>query len=137
MLSLSRTLGITAEEASILNVALGDIYADADSYIGATQGMTRNLRGHEDAMQAMGLKTRDAHGHLRSMGDLMQDSLSILSQYKEGIDRNEARLPELRLANGEDTASEIDIRDIQTEPFPWPETRGREEPDEGHMGQGP
>ena len=41
---LSKTLGITVEDAGTLNTALGDIGADADTYTGAFLKFNRALR---------------------------------------------------------------------------------------------
>lgn len=85
---LARVLGTTATEASTLNVALGDIYADADTFTTAASKMAKELRTNEAALQAMGLKTRDSSGNLRSLKDLMMDSIQVVNSYKQGIDRN-------------------------------------------------
>lgn len=84
---LARALGIGATEASTLNVALGDIYSSSEAFVGASQMLSRQLRTNEDSLNAMGLKTRDANGNLRSMKELMFDSLDVLRGYKEGTDR--------------------------------------------------
>ncbi|WP_428421970.1 hypothetical protein [Methylibium sp.] len=84
---LSKALGINATEASTLNVALGDIYSDAETFTGAATKLAKELRTNEDGLRAMGLQTRDASGNLRGMKDLMVDSLTIINSYKEGTDR--------------------------------------------------
>lgn len=89
-MKLAKTLGITTEEASALNIALGDIYSDAGTYADAAQKLTRQVRTNEQALNDMGLKTRDAHGHLRNMQDMMMGGIAILRGYQEGADRNAA-----------------------------------------------
>ena len=84
---LGKALGITATEASTLNVALGDIYSDVDTFIGASTMLSRQLRTNEESLQKMGLTTRDASGEYRNMQDLMMDSIQVLNGYKEGVDR--------------------------------------------------
>lgn len=84
---LSKALGITATEASTLNVALGDIYSDVDTFVGASNMLSRQLRTNEEALQKMGLTTRDSNGEYRNMKDLMMDSIEVLKGYKEGTDR--------------------------------------------------
>lgn len=98
---LGKALGITATEASTLNVALGDIYSSAENFIGAANQLTRQVRTNEDAMNAMGLKTRDSHGEFRKMNDIMMDSLTVLRSYKEGTDRNMAAQAMFKGAAGE------------------------------------
>lgn len=85
---LGRALGIDATEASILALAIGDVYGSTDQYIGMVRGLNRQLKTNEEAMKAMGLQTRDSSGALKDQQTLVMDSLSILQQYKEGTDRN-------------------------------------------------
>ena len=84
---LSRALGISATEASTLNVALGDIYSDAESFAGAAQMLSRQLRTNEDSLKKLGLVTRDANGEYRNLKELMFDSIGVIKGYKEGTDR--------------------------------------------------
>lgn len=84
---LAKALGISTTEASALNVALGDIYSSSETFIGASQQLSRQLRTNEDGLNAMGLKTRDANGDFRNLKDLMFDAISVLRGYKEGTDR--------------------------------------------------
>lgn len=89
---LAKTLGITATEAGTLNVALGDIGSDAESFASASAMLGRQLKQNEDELQRMGLQTRDAHGNLRNLRDLMMDSITVINGYKEGADRNLAAM---------------------------------------------
>jgi len=84
---LARVLGTNATEASALNVALGDIYSDADTFAGAASKLAKELRTNEDGLRGMGLQTRDARGELRRMKDLMMDSIAIINSYKDGSDK--------------------------------------------------
>jgi len=87
---LSRALGITTEEASVLNLALGDIYSDSDTYLAATNKLAMQVANEGDAFERMGIKTRNASGQLRPMGQIMQDSLEKLNGMKAGTDRTAA-----------------------------------------------
>ncbi|RQO57969.1 hypothetical protein DBR47_14340 [Paucibacter sp. KBW04] len=89
---LARTLSITTSEASTLNVALGDIYTDAETFTGAASMLGRQLKQNEGELQRMGLATRDSHGNLRNLNDLMMDSIKVINGYKEGTDRNLAAM---------------------------------------------
>ena len=84
---LSKALGITVDEASTLNVALGDIYADAGQFIGAAQMMGKTMRTNEAGMNALGVSTRNTDGTFRNQRDTMMDALGVINQYTEGIDR--------------------------------------------------
>ncbi len=86
-IKLSRSLGISVDEASQMVVALGDIYTSTDTYLGAAQSMTRQMKTNEQSIRDMGVQTRDASGQLRPMNDIMMDSIKVLNDYKEGSDR--------------------------------------------------
>jgi phage-related protein len=87
---LARTLGITGEEANTLNTALGDIYTDSDTYIGAFQKFAGQLRRNEDGMKEMGIKTRDANGNLREGNDVFREAVAVVGKYKPGLDQTTA-----------------------------------------------
>lgn len=85
---LSRALSISAGEASVLAIAIGDVYGSTEQYIGIVQGLNRQLRTNEDAIKSMGIATRDANGEYRDQQDIVMDGLAALREYKEGTDRN-------------------------------------------------
>lgn len=89
-LKLSKTLGITAEQANTLNTALGDIGSDADTYTGAFQRFAQQLRRNEEGMKDMGIQTRDSSGNLRNANDVMTEALQAVSAYKPGLDQTTA-----------------------------------------------
>lgn len=86
--SLSKVLGVSASEATAWNVALGDIYQDSGALIGAVGKLNRVIAEDEEKITALGIKTRDASGHLRAQGDIFQDVTKHIAGFKEGIDRN-------------------------------------------------
>lgn len=89
-MNLSKRLGITAEEAAALNTALGDIYSDSETYIGAFDKFAKQLRTNEQGLKDMGLQTRDANGHLRDSNDLFREALGVVGEYKPGLDQTTA-----------------------------------------------
>jgi hypothetical protein len=89
-MDLSRALGITTNEARAVQMAMEDIGAKAGEYEGAAKGMTRQLKDNEDAMNKMGLVTRDAAGNLRPLNEMVIDGIKVLGDYKEGTDRTMA-----------------------------------------------
>ena len=91
-LVLARTLGIATEEASILNVALDDIYVSTETYTHAVQMMTRNIATGGKGFDALGISTKDSNGHLKASGQLMTEVLDKLNSLKQGTDRNVAGL---------------------------------------------
>ncbi len=90
--NLSKRLGITTDDASALNTALGDINSDSDTYIGAFDKFAQQLRKNESGLQDMGLKTRDANGHLRDSNTLFREALGVVGQYKPGLDQTTAAM---------------------------------------------
>ena len=90
MLRLSKSLGISAEEAGTLNSALGIIGSDADTYVGTFQRFSMQLRRNEEGMNKMGLETRDSAGHLKDANEVFTQGLQIVSSYKPGIDQTAA-----------------------------------------------
>jgi hypothetical protein len=89
-INLSRRLGITGEQASALNTALGDIYTDSETYIGAFDKFAKQLRTNESGLRDMGLQTRDANGHLRDSQALFTEALQLVGSYKAGLDQTTA-----------------------------------------------
>lgn len=91
-LSLSRTLGITQQQASVLAVAIGEVHATTDQYLGALGILSRNLHTNEAAFVQLGIATRNTDGGFRNSQDIMQDTFRTLMTFKEGTDRNEMAL---------------------------------------------
>ena len=87
-LGLAKSLGIAASEAGVLNLALGDVYVTSEEYSEMSRGLTRQLKLNEEAINKMGLETRDANGHFRNQYEIMKDAGALLEEYKEGTDRN-------------------------------------------------
>ncbi len=87
---LARTLGITTEAASILNVALGDIYSDAETYIAATRKLSMGVANGGDAFKKLGIDVRETNGHLKQPGPLMQEVLTKINSLGTAADRNAA-----------------------------------------------
>lgn len=86
--ALGRVLGVNSAEATAWNVALGDIYQDADSLIGAVGKLTRVVAEDEENLNKLGIATRDANGHLREQGQIFLDVTGYLSKFTVGTDRN-------------------------------------------------
>ena len=88
VVGLSKALGITTEEASGLNIALGDIGSDSETYTDALQKLTKQVRTNEAGLNAMGIATRGSNGEFLNGKALMDSALDGLKSYKEGTDRN-------------------------------------------------
>lgn len=89
-IDLGRAMGVSATEASVWVAVLDDIGASQGELSAASRGLTTKLRENEEALNQMGLKTRDANGKLRPMNDLMHDGIAVVNSYREGTDRNAA-----------------------------------------------
>lgn len=85
---LGRTLGISATEATAWNVALGDIYQDADALTGVIGKLTKAIADDETKFQKMGIATRDASGQLRAQGDIFLDVAAHMQKFTVGTARN-------------------------------------------------
>jgi hypothetical protein len=85
---LGRALGISATEASVLAVALGDIHQNSDVMLAANRAMTRTLRENESAFQALGVATKDENGEFKNSLDIMLAVNKRLLEFREGTDRN-------------------------------------------------
>lgn len=86
--ALGRQFGITAAEASVLRVALGDIYVSQEQFAAAGNKISLSLRTNEKAFTDVGIATRDASGNFRSLIDIMADVNAHLADTKAGTDRN-------------------------------------------------
>lgn len=86
--SLGKSLGVNATEASIFGVALDDVHVSIDAVAMAGKRIAMGLNKNEDAFKALGVATRDSTGHFRNSKDIMLDVNDALKQFKEGTDRN-------------------------------------------------
>lgn len=87
-IKLGRSLGISATEASGYNAAIDEVGGTTQDFADASQGLTRQLKNHEKALNDMGIVTRDANGALKSGNDLLFEAIDAVNSYKEGTDRN-------------------------------------------------
>lgn len=89
-IKMSRSLGITTQEASILNLAIGDIYSSTEEYLHAAGMMTRQINTGGEGFKKLGLDIRDANGQLKPTGPLMQEVITKLNGITQGTARNAA-----------------------------------------------
>jgi hypothetical protein len=89
---LSKALGITGDEAATLRTALGDIYSDTDTYVGAFQKFAKQVKSNEEGLQNMGIATRDSNGNLRDSNTLFTEALNVVGSYKPGLDQTTAAM---------------------------------------------
>lgn len=87
-INLGRSLGISASEASGYATAIDEVGGTTNDFADASRGLTRQLKTSEKGLNDIGLVTRDTHGNLRDMRDLMLDAIGVVNGYAEGTDRN-------------------------------------------------
>jgi hypothetical protein len=86
-IKLGKALGVSATEASTYISTLEDIDVSQEEFVSAAQKLSKQLRDNEADLNAAGLATRDAAGHLKPLNDLTVDAIEVLNGYKEGTDR--------------------------------------------------
>lgn len=84
---LAAALDMSAASASDLKAALASENVSVDEFVSAGQKLSAVLRTNEEALNQVGLVTRDAAGNLRPLNDLTLDAIGLLDQYKAGTDR--------------------------------------------------
>lgn len=85
---LGRQLGVSASEAQILSMALGEAHVEKEVLISAADLLTQRLNKNEQAFSDLGVRTRDSNGNFRNTVDVMRDVSARLAQFNEGTDRN-------------------------------------------------
>lgn len=91
-MKLSRTLGITGEDAGTLNTALDDIGTDADTYTGAFLKFNRALRTNSDEMRALGVDVDGLKNGQKDSNQVFMEAIQIVAQYKPGIDQTQVAM---------------------------------------------
>ena len=85
---LHRVLGITTEEASVLNVGLKLVGISADEFVGIANKLTRAVHGNSEAFRELGMRTTDVHGVTLPLVDLIDNASKKMMEYREGFDRD-------------------------------------------------
>lgn len=85
---LQRVLGLSASEASVLSIAIGDIFGDADGFLAGAAKMTKVVGSNEAAIKRLGVQVRDSSGNFRAMPVLISEINGKLGEFKEGTDRD-------------------------------------------------
>ncbi len=87
-MSLGKSLGISATEASVFKGALNEVGVSQDAVAMAGKRITQALAAGGEKFAALGIATKDANGNFRNSKDLMLDVNEKLRGFKEGTDRN-------------------------------------------------
>jgi hypothetical protein len=89
---LGDQLGITSQDASVLNVALEHAGITTEDYLGAANAMTRQLASGAKGFQTLGIETRNADGSFRNTQDLLMETADVLKNTEAGTSRNVAAM---------------------------------------------
>lgn len=82
---LAKALGITTEQASVMNVALNHIGLGSDVVIGATQKLAKQIHTNGEAFDTLGVKVKDANGQYRPAAEIMGEVNKKLVEIKNPI----------------------------------------------------
>lgn len=93
---MSRTLGITGEEAGAIAVAINDVGselgiagASADTYTGAFLKFNRSLRTNSAAMKDLGVDVDALKNGQKTSNQVFQEAVEIVGKYKPGVDQTQ------------------------------------------------
>lgn len=90
---LSRTLGVSAEKASIMKVAMHGLGIEGDTVTGAVLRIAKSINSDGGAaIEKLGVHVRDSNGNLRNSAEIMFDVNSKLANLTAGTVRNTAGL---------------------------------------------
>lgn len=87
-IKLGITLGINTGQASEYMVAIEAVGGSTEDFTSASRGLTRQIRTQSEALNHMGIKTKDAAGHMRPFNDILFDAINVVNSYTQGTDRN-------------------------------------------------
>jgi hypothetical protein len=84
---LSRSMGMSLEDASVWRTALIGVGISTEDFRHAAFMLDRQIRTNSETVQQAGVVIKDSNGNLLGQTQLMQNAIAALGQYKEGTDR--------------------------------------------------
>jgi len=90
VVKLSKSMGMTAEQASVYSVALKTNGVDSETAMMATAKLTKTISTNEDAFKKHGIAIRDSSGALLPMPQIITNTFGALSKLESGTSRNTA-----------------------------------------------
>ena len=90
VVTLSRNLGMTTEQASVFNTALRLTGIDSDLAVSAGMRLARTIDTNEERFAKLGVTVRDSGGNLRSTPAIMGEVNAALAAMSTGTERNVA-----------------------------------------------
>lgn len=85
---MANQLGITTQQASVLNVALARLGIDSETYTGASQKLSKQVQTNAQAFEVLGVKVRDTAGNYRPVTEVMGEVNTKLAAIKNPIEQN-------------------------------------------------
>jgi NTP pyrophosphatase (non-canonical NTP hydrolase) len=89
---LSKTLGVTTEDASVFKVALHSVGIEQDIASAAALRMAKTMNSNSDAFKAIGVDIDGMKKAGKSNIDMMMATVTALGEYKGGLDRNQVAM---------------------------------------------
>jgi hypothetical protein len=87
VIKLQRYTGMTAEEASKLKFAAQESGVSVESLGLGLIKLSKSAEANNPAFAALGVSTRDAHGNIRSMGELLPDVAEQFKNMPNGVEK--------------------------------------------------
>ena len=87
---LQRLFGGTTIAAAATRLAIKEVYGDAEAYAMASTKLVAAINTREKAVKSLGVTTRDASGHIRSLTELMPEVIQAIGDYATAQDRDAA-----------------------------------------------
>lgn len=85
---LRNIFGMTGEEAVKLNLGLKLIGKSSSDYSSLAIHLARAVKTNEDGLRQLGVSTRDAHGNLLPLDELMRSATQTMQTYRAGADQD-------------------------------------------------
>ena len=92
ILSLSRVMGQTTEQASVLATAIKIIGGSTEEYAAMNMRLGMHIKSNAEALEGFGVVLKDGNGHLLSQQEIFDNAIKTMGEYKEGADRNQFAL---------------------------------------------
>lgn len=85
---MAKQLGVTSEQASVLNVALQHLGIDSETYTGAAAKMSKQIFSNQEAFEKLGVSVKNADGTYRPITQVMSEVNQKLAAIKNPIEQN-------------------------------------------------
>lgn len=119
---MAKQLSLTTEQASVLNVALRHIGVDSETYVSASEKLSKQIYSNGDAFKVLGVKVQEVNGQYRPVTQVMAEVNAKLAAIKNPIEQNIAG----QQVYGKGWAEIRGILKLTIDVMQDAETRGRE-----------